>query len=81
MTAHPSLFHLRSALDALHIARTDLRNGPHEYRAHRMAVDEMILTLTREIEEIVDTDYALSPEGRAEARAWDRQTRANWGPL
>ncbi len=78
---NPSLPHLRAALDALHIARTDLRNSADEYRVHRMCVDEMIVTLSAEIADIETTDYDLSAEGRAEREAWDRQTRPNRGPL
>ncbi len=78
---NPSLPHLRAALDALHIARTDLRNSSDDYRVHRMAVDEMIVTLTKEIDELEQTDFDLSPEAQAERKAWDRQTRPNRGPL
>ena len=78
---HPSLQHLRSALDALHIARTDLRNGPHEYRAERAEVDEIIHSLEATIADVMLRDYEQTPEAREDAVAWDRQTRPNWGPL
>lgn len=76
---HPALDALRRAHDELLLARLELRNGPHEYRAERMEVDEIILTLEATIADVMLRDFETSPEAREDAQAWERQTRAPIG--
>lgn len=80
-TNHLAIPHIITAIDALYAAMSDLRAGPDGYRAEYQSVRETIETLESVLQEVKDNDELRDPEAMAERKAWDRQTRANWGPL
>jgi len=71
---HPCLPPITRALEELYLALGELRDGSHEYRSERSQIEELITTLGVIADDVRSLDYDLSPEGRAEARAWERQT-------
>ncbi len=80
-TKHLCITHLVAAIDALYAAKSELRNGPYDYRGELMEVSEVIEILEKTLKDVRDLDELRDPEAQAERKAWDRQTRPNWGPL
>lgn len=72
---HPALDALRRAHDELLVARLELRNGSHEYRAECSEVGLIIESVEAAIADIMLRDFELSPEGREEERALEESRR------
>lgn len=78
---HPALRFLERALEDLRSAHNRFGEGSVEYVAEMRQTSYAIECLESIIADTRYTDEQLDPEAMAERKAWDRQTRPNWGPL
>jgi len=70
---------IAAAIAQLELALVEFRNGPEGYRCEREFVKETLKTLRTVLADVAFEDEQRSPAARADALAWDRQTRPTLG--